>query len=48
MQRHPVRNRHHVAEVILRCLELKLSGGVIRLRAHVEHSTELGIAMGVG
>ena len=44
----PIGDGHHVAEVIVRRLKLQLTTGVVGLRSHVEHSTELRIAMGVG
>ena len=44
----PIRDGHHVAKVIVRRLKLQLTTGVIRLRSHIEHSTELRIAVGMG
>ena len=37
-----------MAEVIVRSLKLQLATWVVGLRSHVEHSTELRIAMSVG
>ena len=41
-------NRHQMAEVIVRCLKLLLATWVVKIRSHVEHITELRIAVSVG
>ena len=37
-----------MADVIVRCLKLQLATWIVRIRSHVEHSTELRIAVSVG
>ena len=40
-------DRHHMAEIIFRCLKFKFTTGVFLLGSHIENSTELSVAMGV-
>ena len=42
------RNGHHMAEVGVGRLKLQFSSPGILFGAHIKHSTQLGIAMGVG
>ena len=42
-----VRNRHHMAEVIVWCLKFQLPALVGRIRQHVKDRAQLGIAVAV-
>ena len=43
-----IRDGHPMAEEGLRSLKLQFATGITGLSTHVEHRTELGIAMGMG